>query len=484
MKFTNQRDRRTLAARDPGRWCCTLVMAMLCMVAGPNHASGQGGYPSPIDSPQTDLTPIGPPAYSGGTNGSGLLFDPYSTSGSAGASLGMPTTPPPVAGGSGYPNGGLFGQMFSSGPPATYPGGTLSSGSTTLPPPGGALPNAYGATTAAPYTGSIYNYPPTGGGSVYAPGPSGAGAYPSSIYPQGSPSTLFPNGMFGGASIGSVIAQDPMIYNAYRRFQGPRMRYTYIGRGSGAEDVNQNIFDFSAAFACQNFIASGRPLYIVPSFSLRLWDGPISPGGPVSPDLPGQAYDGFLDFGWQTDPNQMFGVELGIRTGVFTDFETMNSDSWRIRGKGLASFRLTPASTLKLGIYYLDRNTIQLLPAGGLLWQPNPLKRCDIFFPEPKFAHYWRTIGTQDVWWYIGGEYGGGAWTIERADGTSDNVEMNDLRAMFGFEWGQSELIRSGRRRAFIEFGYVWDREVNYKFNPQDDFSPRSAFMFRGGFGY
>ncbi len=458
----------------------------------PNYGdSGQGGG-RPIDSPQTDLTPIGPPAVSPGGYGSGPMFDPYATGtpiGGGGAMLGAPVVPtgPPPAGGSGYPSGSFFGQLFGGGGGAsTFPGGSLSAGPTILSPPGQQAPapmippaGGYGQ----PYGGSIYGGQ-TYGGPSFAPPPPSGGAYPTTIYPQGSPSTLFPGGLFGGAGIGGVFAQDPNLYNIPRFFQGTRLRHSYIGGGSGNKEVEKNQTDVSVAVAFQNFLYCGRPLYVVPSFSLHLWDGPVSPGGASDPDLPSAVYDGFLDFGWQTDPNQMFGGEFGLRVGVFTDFDVMNSDSLRIRGKALGSFRLTPASTLKAGIYYLDRNSIQLLPAGGLLWQPSPVTRFDIFFPEPKLANYWRTIGTQDVWWYIAGDYGGGAWTIQRADGTDDNVEMNEIRATFGLEWGRSELIRTGRRRAFVEIGYVFDREVNYLGNPADDFSPEDAFMIRGGFGY
>jgi hypothetical protein len=145
---------------------------------------------------------------------------------------------------------------------------------------------------------------------------------------------------------------------------------------------------------------------------------------------------------------------------------------------------LTPTSTIKGGVYYLDRNNIKLVPAGGFLCRPNPFTRLDIFFPQPKFARYCRTIGTRDVWWYLAGDFGGGTWTIRRTDGTDDSIDINDYRAIFGIEWGTSEAIRVGRRRGFFEVGYVFSREVKYRFNPQDDFKPDDGIMFRAGIGY
>src|SRR5207248_154812 len=74
------------------------------------------------------------------------------------------------------------------------------------------------------------------------------------------------------------------------------------------------------------------------------------------------------------------------------------------------------------------------LPAGGLLWTPTPQVRFDIFFPQPKLSAYLTTVGQYELWWYLAGEYGGGAWTIQRADGTDDRVDINDIRASAGLE--------------------------------------------------
>ena len=191
-----------------------------------------------------------------------------------------------------------------------------------------------------------------------------------------------------------------------------------------------------------------------------------------------------MDVGWQSDPNQIFSTELGVRVGAFTDFDTFNSDSIRVLGKALAHFRLSPVSTFKLGVYYVDRNKVKLLPAAGILWQPNPFTRLDLFFPRPKISRYWRTVGTRDVWWYLSGDYGGGAWTVSRRDGSEDNVDINELRAMFGMEWGSSDLLRAGRRTAFMEIGYAFDREIEYRNNPLDNIDPDDGIVFRLGIGY
>jgi hypothetical protein len=268
--------------------------------------------------------------------------------------------------------------------------------------------------------------------------------------------------------------------SALKFFQGPRVQYGWLGGGDDSRDLGIQELETSLAFAFPNFLWSGQPIFVLPSFSLDLWDGPKNQAA----DLPGQAYEAFVDAGWQTDPNNIWGLETGLRIGVFTDFDTMNSDSVRYMGQVLGKLRISPQATLKAGVMYIDRNEIKVLPAGGILWQPTPYSRWDIYFPEPKISNYFRTVGTQDVWGYIAGEFGGGSWTIQRANGSEDSVDINDIRVMFGLEWGRSDLIRIGRRTAFAEAGWVFNRQVRYARNPADDFDADSTFLFRVGIGY
>ena len=499
-------------------------------------------YPGAADVPQTNLQPIGPPMggtpFTGGGTGLGTgggngafpggpaaagppvgstLFDPYATGAAAGGFSTPLAAPPGTVGPSQYPNGSFLGRLFSLpassgsaaggsvyGPPvAATPGawgGSAWGGNATVTPPGSPGIAPYASTPGLPppaFGGSGLGGPGFGGSEFGGSGFGGSGfggsgfgspGFPPNIYPSNTPSTLFPGGlfpqgappMFGG--FGS--ASSPGQFGPFRFVHGPRLRHGTILGGNNNRDIGVNDTDVSVAFAFPNFLYSTQPLYVVPSFGLHLWDGPVSVGSTATADLPSAAYDGFLDFGWQSDPNQMFSAELGVRVGVFTDFDTFTSKSFRVRGKGLAAFRLTPASTFKLGVYYINRDNIKLLPAGGLLWQPSPVTRFDIFFPEPKFARYWTTIGRSDVWWYLAGDYGGGAWTIRRADGSTDSVDMSDIRVMLGLEWGESGAIRAGRRTAFAEVGMVFDRQVQFRFNRDDDFRAKTAVMFRLGLGY
>jgi len=100
-------------------------------------------------------------------------------------------------------------------------------------------------------------------------------------------------------------------------------------------------------------------------------------------------------------------------------------------------------------------------------------------FPNPKFSHYLTTIGTTELTWYFAGEYGGGAWTIERTDGTSDRIDINDIRVSAGLEWMGPRGVTG-----FVEAGFVFKRQVIYVVTPADSFNPDDTYMVRAGISF
>ncbi len=305
----------------------------------------------------------------------------------------------------------------------------------------------------------------------------------------GSTNSLFSNSILNGDNwrLGSGWFNNSStpLWNSgqpsvIRFFQGIRFRHTWLAGDDQPASLEINDSDVSVFFAIPRFFGSTQPLYIVPSYSSHLWEGPAT----ATADLPGSAYSAFLDLGWQTDPIRTFGLETGLRLGVFTDYETFNSESFRIMGKLLGRIRLTPTSVGRIGAYWMDRDRIKLLPAGGITWTPNPDTRFDLFFPEPKLSHYLATVGRTDMWWYTTGYLGGGSWTITRADGAEDSVDIYDIRVMGGLEFGRNDLLRAGQRNAFVEAGYAFNRELIYRIRPQDNLELEESFVLRAGIGY
>lgn len=332
--------------------------------------------------------------------------------------------------------------------------------------------------------------------------------FPQGVYPN-QPNVLFP-GTGNQPGFGNGSYQNPFGWNSnpnntpfnnwwnsmssnlgygtsqvMRIFQGVRFRHTWLSGTSGFSDkrddsVEINDTDVSLVFAIPNFLNSTRALYIIPSYSHHLWDGPSN----GTSHLPGNAFSGFIDTGWDTNPLQTLGVELGVRVGVFSAFDAITSDSIYVQGKAVGRLRLTPTSTAKFGVIYLDRNKIKLLPLAGFLWSPNPDSRFDLVFPEPKISHYVTTIGNADIWWYTTAYYGGGVWTIKHPDGFNDAVDINDIRVMLGLEFGRSDQIRQGFRLGFVEVGYGFNRELIYRRRTTSNLDMPDSILIRGGFSY
>jgi hypothetical protein len=436
-------------------------------IGGPVFTNGNpyGGYQSaPLGGPVGGMMPGNPyPSYNG----------PAPILPGAGQSAIVQTNPP------------LFGNNLST--PGALPNST----------PSALFPGPYGNNSTGGWFGNLF-----GGGANSSFGGGGYGPGAATPYPTTQYNQWPGNGGYGGGTGGGMgnwswnngFSWNPQgsVFNGqYNRsptfiqlLQHPRFRHTYIHRGDKYNDLGINDSDVAISLVIPNFGISNQPIYISPSFSFHQWDGPLTDPPRSTADLPAQAYSAFLDAAWQSDPTLILGAELGARVGVFTDFETLTTRSLRIMGRGIGRIRLTPAATLKLGVLYLDRNRVKLLPAGGILWQPNPATRLDLFFPEPKLSAYLTTLGNIDTWWYVAGYYGGGAWTIQRADNSKDSIDINDIRVVLGLEWGRNEMMRDGRRVGFAEIGYVFDRELLYRANPGDNLRLNESFVVRAGFGY
>lgn len=268
-------------------------------------------------------------------------------------------------------------------------------------------------------------------------------------------------------------------------FDGIRLEHHWLA-SSGRRRLGLNDTDIGVTFQFP-FLRQATPIRVTPGFGVQVWDGPVSPlpvADPLhvlaSPDLPARTYQAYLDATWNPQFTPWLAGEFGARVGVYSDFSKVTQDSIRVPSYGLAVLTFSPSFQLKAGIMYLDRNDVKLLPAGGVVWTPNSDTRLEILFPNPRVLRRLTTVRTTDWWYYVRGDYGGGAWTVRRKfTGDVERIDYNDLRAALGLEFQ-----RTGGLEGFVEVGLAFERKVIYVESPEDNFRASNVVFVGGGFAF
>lgn len=391
-------------------------------------------------------------------------------------------------------------------PYPSAPNATVQPGAATTPSTFATPPN-YSPTPTPNYAPSTPNYaipPAYNGGSTFGQPVAPINPLAPSLGPQTAPVGPVPGSPFNGAiqappatwdpyappgSVSpSLLPQDPYLPyntptftagNVQRFLQEARLDYVWMP-GHGENEFGINDAELYGTFAIPFFHNTQTPLLVTPGFAAHFWEGPVTtPQDPA--DLPAVAYDAYLEGGWNPQVTQTFGGELAFRVGVYSDFNHFDQHSIRYQGKGLGVLSFSPNVKVKAGVWYIDRNRVKILPAGGIVWTPQGPDGnvvLDILFPNPRIAFRLADYQNTEWWLYGRGEYGGGAWTIKRANGDKDRVDYNDLRASAGLEF-----IRP-RFSGLFEVGIAFEREIRYVTGPPVVTHPRSTVFLRGSLAY
>ena len=380
---------------------------------------------------------------------------------------------------------------------------TISPPATTYAQPSTASP--YPASSLAP-SSAVTGSPGTTLGTPTTP-------YPSPTYAPAPANTAVPSATSGaivqppasdwdpyatpGSTPSALLPQDPYFQSA-----GPAMSLTTVQKlvqhidldyhwfaghngQTNHDELGINDIELSVTLAFPMFFNSQTPLLVTPGFAVHYWEGPLSVL-PTPADLPARTYDAYLDAAWNPQVTDYFGGELNFRIGVYSDFYRVATDSIRYMGKGLGVLRLSPSVTIKAGVWYLDRNRIKILPAGGICWAPTPDVYFDVLFPNPKIGKRLTTWGNTDWWIYASGDYGGGKWAIRRnsglgvpTDGTFDTFDYNDMRFAVGLEFNTLRQLHG-----MFEVGYSFEREIVYQSQLPPTYCPNSTVFLRAGLAY
>lgn len=181
--------------------------------------------------------------------------------------------------------------------------------------------------------------------------------------------------------------------------------------------------------------------------------------------LPESLYETELGLAWMRRINDRWMLRMMAGVSFASDGNNNSQDAWRFRGGVFALYRRNPRWTWTFGAIALGRNDLPVLPAVGLIYQPNPGFRLDLTMPRPRLAFLLADNGPRQQWGYLGLGLNGTTWGVER-DGMDDQLTYGDLRAVVGWESTPTPEpgmpFTRGRKLSF-EVGYVFSRDFEWE---------------------
>ena len=195
--------------------------------------------------------------------------------------------------------------------------------------------------------------------------------------------------------------------------------------------------------------------------------------GPNVTDMPPRLFDFNWGLHYFDEVTDRWWLDLSVSGGLYTDFEDSVQQGWRFPAHAVATWALSEEVQPVLGIRYLDRDNLGLLPVAGVILRPEESFRMELVFPEPRVAWRVSSKAEKDHWLSISGRIGGGEWAIERrATGLADVVTYNEYQVVLALDTiDQSQSISS------IEAGYIFERDLEYRSGAGNTTLPETFFI-------
>lgn len=212
------------------------------------------------------------------------------------------------------------------------------------------------------------------------------------------------------------------------------------------------------------------------SFPTYPWFGPPPPMVNVGfeytsvdaldPRLPSELYETELGLSWMRRLNERWMLRFMAGSSFATDGSNNSSDAWRFRGGAFAIYRRNTMWTWTIGAIALGRNDLPVVPAVGVICQPNATTRFDLIMPRPRISILLADNGPRQQWGYLGAALNGTTWGVTRADLSNDQLTYGDVRFVIGWEstpTPEPGLPFTRGRKLGAELGYVFSRDFEWE---------------------
>jgi hypothetical protein len=192
--------------------------------------------------------------------------------------------------------------------------------------------------------------------------------------------------------------------------------------------------------------------------------------GPEVVPLPPRLYDFVIGYQNRVNLTESLRVDAATSIGVFSDFEDSARDGIRFPSHLVGFYSPHHSSDWVLGVDYIDRDDIKLLPVFGFSWHDDasaPI-RWDLIFPRPRVT----ARISEHRWLYIAGRYEGGSWDIELPDQRDEVMTYRDIRLVVGLDHASEGRVDG------LELGFAFDRQLQLRHaDSKDRFD--DAFVIR-----
>lgn len=226
--------------------------------------------------------------------------------------------------------------------------------------------------------------------------------------------------------------------------------YTF-GLGDDDDDLDRGFGEYRIALGVP-LGSLDRILAVQPFFRVDSIDGPSVI------DVPDTLYQIGINLFNRQRWSERLSTTLIITPSIRSDLTT-SENAFRLFGLGLITWKSSPRWSFSGGILYLDRSDLGLLPVIGATWTPREDLRVDFTLPRPRISkRVWKHGSQAEGWAFFGGELAGNTWGVSRADDTTDELTLGELRLVGGYE-----TIVKGNRGVRVEGGYAFRRTIQYE---------------------